>query len=206
MNVYLSIAGVGIGSGTAVAGLYGMNVINGLEASPTAFSNIASLTVVTGKWTSMIMCSRMHRMNRPLMMTPMEILNPITIDTGILFSVACVSYISGKTSKVRTFERLREIEVIDGALNKMEALDYTMKCLVDNELSMSQDQFRKKMLESKQFEVINEKEIELLFDALDVSNDGYLNTGDFTFGPDCRRVNMERTTRKRKGSDTRQMK
>ena len=48
MNVYLSIAGIGIGTSTAVAGFYGMNLINGLEQSPTAFGTVLIGTTAVG--------------------------------------------------------------------------------------------------------------------------------------------------------------
>ncbi len=48
MNLYLSIAGIGIGTSTAVAGFYGMNLISGLEESPTAFLNVVFGTSVFG--------------------------------------------------------------------------------------------------------------------------------------------------------------
>jgi len=38
MNVHLAIAGLGIGLSTAVAGFFGMNLVSGLEESPTAFN------------------------------------------------------------------------------------------------------------------------------------------------------------------------
>ena len=48
MNVYLSIAGIGIATSTAVAGFYGMNLVSGLEESPTAFQNVIFTTTVVG--------------------------------------------------------------------------------------------------------------------------------------------------------------
>ena len=101
MNLYLSIAGVSIASSTAVAGFYGMNLVNGLEESPTAFWNLVSATSLT----------------------------------GIVFGVGCISYMSGSASTTRTLERLREIEVLDGALSPptMSAIDYTMKGKFNNE-------------------------------------------------------------------------
>ena len=54
MNVSLAIVGVGLALGTSTAGFFGMNLISGLEESPTAFNtvllstSIASLAVVFG--------------------------------------------------------------------------------------------------------------------------------------------------------------
>ena len=65
MNVSLAIVGVGLGVGTTVAGAFGMNLISGYEASPTAFNtvvwstSITSLAVVFG-CTSYLSGSRMR--------------------------------------------------------------------------------------------------------------------------------------------------
>lgn len=48
MNLYLSIAGIGIGTSTAVAGFYGMNLVSGLENSPTAFGYVVLTTTTVG--------------------------------------------------------------------------------------------------------------------------------------------------------------
>jgi len=48
MNLSIAIAGIGIATSTAVAGFYGMNLIHGLEDSPTAFNNVILSTSVTG--------------------------------------------------------------------------------------------------------------------------------------------------------------
>lgn len=54
LNVHLAIAGLGIGLSTAVAGFFGMNLVSGLEGSPTAFnftllcSTMSSLLVSLG--------------------------------------------------------------------------------------------------------------------------------------------------------------
>lgn len=159
MNLYLSIAGVGIASGTVIAGFYGMNLINGYEDSPTAFFNVVGFTSFA----------------------------------GLLFGAGCVSYIRGSASTARTMERLREIEVIDGALNKMGALDYTMKCLADNKkVSMTKDEFREKLYQSQSFQAISDLEVDLLFGSLDVTKDGYLSADDFSTLADLgRKASME---------------
>jgi len=48
MNLYLALVGLGLGIGTTVAGFFGMNLISGLEESPTAFSTVIFLTTVAG--------------------------------------------------------------------------------------------------------------------------------------------------------------
>lgn len=146
MNVYLSIAAISVGCGTAVAGFYGMNIPNGLEQSATAFQNIVSTTTVG----------------------------------GIVLGLGCVYYISGGASRNRTIRRVHEIEVIDGALSKMAALDYAMKCLVEKDKPMAKDDFRKRMNECKQYENIKDDEVDLLFNSLDASKDGFLYRDDFS--------------------------
>jgi len=66
-----------------------------------------------------------------------------------MFGIGCLSFLGqGTSNTARSLERLREIEVIDGALSppKMMALDYTMKILAEKKSSMTKDEFREKML------------------------------------------------------------
>eukprot|EP00797_Seminavis_robusta_P007016 Sro1478_g276020.1 inner membrane magnesium transporter MRS2 (461) ;mRNA; r:8312-9694 len=48
MNVHISIATLSLCLGTTVAGFYGMNVVNGLEESTTAFSQIVMCSSIAG--------------------------------------------------------------------------------------------------------------------------------------------------------------
>lgn len=48
MNVHIGIAGLSLGLGTAVAGFFGMNVINGLEGSTSAFTSILLASGIGG--------------------------------------------------------------------------------------------------------------------------------------------------------------
>ncbi|OEU06885.1 hypothetical protein FRACYDRAFT_252515 [Fragilariopsis cylindrus CCMP1102] len=193
MNLYLSIAGISIAYMTTIAGFYGMNIINGHETSvnPYMFTYIVSGTTMS----------------------------------GFLLGIGCYTYIGGNNgaSHTRYKERLHEIEIIDGALNKMGALDYTMKYLAtmednndnsnsnnstsdtssdtssDTPSQMTRDEFKRKLYESQGLlfdidnyndmgddmntdntEFINDKEVDLLFNSLDVTNDGYLNSNDFS--------------------------
>lgn len=47
MNVSLAIVGVGLAVGTTTAGFFGMNLISGLEDSPTAFNTVVLSTSIT---------------------------------------------------------------------------------------------------------------------------------------------------------------
>lgn len=44
VNVYLSIVGISLATSTTVAGFFGMNMINGLDESPTAFLTVSMAT------------------------------------------------------------------------------------------------------------------------------------------------------------------
>ncbi|KAL7521726.1 hypothetical protein ACHAWX_006401 [Stephanocyclus meneghinianus] len=48
MNLYLSVAGISIGFGTAVAGFFGMNVINGLEEVEGVFALVVLSSCLFG--------------------------------------------------------------------------------------------------------------------------------------------------------------
>jgi len=116
-----------------------------------------------------------------------------TTFTGLLFVAGCAAYIHGTASNSRTMARLREIEVLDGVLSptKMGALDYTMKILAEKKIAMNKIEFQDSMVDSKQFEIISEKEVDLLFGALDISKDGLLSTSDFrTMAYLGRKVNL----------------
>ena len=83
-----------------------------------------------------------------------------------------------------------------GAINKMGALDYTMKCLTSNrgKVSLTKDEFRDKLYENQSFQVISDLEVDLLFDSLDVTNDGRLNADDFSTLTDLgRKESLEST-------------
>ena len=105
--------------------------------------------------------------------------------------MGCVSYIRGSSSGAKTMKRLQEIEVIDGSLGKISALDYTMKCLAETNKSMTKHEFREKLEESQTFQTINDLEVDLLFQSLDSSKDGYLNSNDFRSLSDLGRKSSE---------------
>jgi len=48
MSLTVSIASLGFATSTTVAGMYGMNLINGLENSPSAFANVVMTTSAAG--------------------------------------------------------------------------------------------------------------------------------------------------------------
>lgn len=145
MNVYLSIAGIGIGTSTAVAGFYGMNLVSGLEESPTAFQNVIFTTSVF----------------------------------GLFIGSVCVSYISGFSMKQRALKGIDQITLIDGALNHLNSIDYAMKYMVSKQHRIDKNEFTKLLAESNSTQVIQDGEVEMLFNALDATKDGILFTNDF---------------------------
>jgi EF-hand domain pair len=48
MNLYISITGLSLGISTAIAGFFGMNLINGLESHPSAFQVVIAATCFAG--------------------------------------------------------------------------------------------------------------------------------------------------------------
>ena len=60
---------------------------------------------------------------------------------GLLFGVGCFAYIRGSgANNGRYKQRLHEIEIIDGALSRMGAVDYTLKCLATQQRLQTQTQ------------------------------------------------------------------
>lgn len=54
-----------------------------------------------------------------------------------------------------------------------------MTVLAEEKTSMTKDEFRSTLKASKQLSVITEKEVDLLFNTLDISRDGYVDSHDF---------------------------
>ncbi len=90
MNVYLSIAGIGIGTSTAVAGFYGMNLISGLEESPTAFYNVILTTTTVGTFIGAVCFSYISGFS--MKQTTMEGINKIALLDGALRHLNSIDY------------------------------------------------------------------------------------------------------------------
>lgn len=144
MNVYLSIAGIGIGTSTAVAGFYGMNLVSGLEESPTAFANVIF----------------------------------ITTSIGMIIGAGCVSYISGPSMRKRTLDKVKELTLINNSLSRMNAIDYAMKYMVQKNQSLNKEEFTKRIREIQPSSRIDNEEIDLLFNAFDVTKDDIIYIDD----------------------------
>lgn len=108
--------------------------------------------------------------------------NNVVMSTSIaalLIFIGCTSYLSGTNMKKRATQRLEEIETISGALSDMAALDYCIKVMVENGTPMSKGIFSKHLKESRHSGDVKGKEVDLLFDVLDISQDGKIYTEDF---------------------------
>ena len=103
----------------------------------------------------------------------------LTTAAGAGVSGACASYVSGKTMRHRANERLEEIDTLTGALSDMSALDFTVKYMFLKKTPMSKEEFRMRLKQARQSRKVTEKEVDLLFDAMDVQKDGVLFRDDF---------------------------
>lgn len=148
MNVHLGIAGLSLGFSTAVAGFFGMNLVNGLESSPTAFPS-----VLLGSG----LCS-------------------------VFLSLVTLDHLSGEKMRQRAKKRADETDTLTSALSDMCALDHALKPTVERGESVSKDQFRKLLNQSRQTKDATPQEVELLFDVFDTIKDGRLTLCDFPEG------------------------
>lgn len=103
----------------------------------------------------------------------------LTSVTGISVAAICSSYVSGRTMQSRARRRLDEIDVLTRALSDMPALDFTVKTLVEREEPTTKEEFRMKLKQARLSRKVTEKEVDLLFNALDFNKDGVLFRDDF---------------------------
>jgi magnesium transporter len=120
----------------------------------------------------------------------------LTSLTGVGVAAACSSYVSGKTMHNRAKDRLDEIETLTRALSDMSALDFTVKSMLEREAPMSKEEFRMRLKQARLSRKVTEKEVDLLFDALDIQKDGVLFRDDF------KGIKQNSTTTKRYRGDT----
>jgi magnesium transporter len=66
LEVYFSVAMLSIASGTYVAGLYGMNVLNGLEEASHGFVLTTGGSIIAMAWFALVGISRVRRISRVL--------------------------------------------------------------------------------------------------------------------------------------------
>jgi regulator of replication initiation timing len=79
----------------------------------------------------------------------------------------------------RAAAQVDEIETLTNALSDMSALDYTVKKMIEGELRMDKEEFRKRLTHARLSQYASDEEINLLFKALDCHKDDYLTKDDF---------------------------
>lgn len=90
MNVYLAIIGISFSSATTIAGVFGMNLISGLEESPVAFNSVVAMmsivcVLVFLSCASYISGASLHR-------EALERIREIETITGALSNLQSVDY------------------------------------------------------------------------------------------------------------------
>lgn len=94
MNVYLSMVGIGLATGTTVAGFYGMNLVNGYEESLTAFNNVVISTSIVGV---VLFMGCVSYLSGPIMKKrTMERLDQIETISGALSEMSALDYVVKK--------------------------------------------------------------------------------------------------------------
>jgi len=91
INVYMSIASIGFGMSTTVAGFYGMNLLSGLETSPTAFDHVVISTSIGGIAICAICMAYISKTN--MKKRAMQRLDEIETLSGILNYMTALDYV-----------------------------------------------------------------------------------------------------------------
>jgi anti-sigma factor ChrR (cupin superfamily) len=99
--------------------------------------------------------------------------------TGLAVAAICASYVSGKTMQARAFRRMNELQTLTSALSDMAALDYTIKTALKDGAPLSREEFGKTLKRARRSGKVPDEELDLLFDIMDVTGDGVIQTDDF---------------------------
>jgi Mg2+ and Co2+ transporter CorA len=102
-----------------------------------------------------------------------------TLVAGVVASASCFSYISGSTMQKRAKQRLEEIQTLNNALSDMNALDVTIKQLLNGKTGMTREKFRERLAASRVSGTVTREEADLLFNSMDQHKDGILLHEDF---------------------------
>jgi magnesium transporter len=96
------------------------------------------------------------------------------------------SYLSGRTMQRRAKKRLTELETLTNALTDMNALDFTIKHLVDGKENVdspdhviNRDDFKKALIQARKSGKASDQEVDFLFAVFDRVKDGQLTRDDF---------------------------
>ena len=159
MNVRLSIATVGMGFATMVAGFFGMNVTHGLEEIPGVF-----FPTVVG-----------------------------SLSVGGAIYLACQSHLSGGAAQHRGKMRAMEAQSVTMMLKDMNSLDYAVKRVIEDggeegreegvegerEGKLGREDFRMILETARGGRRVTDGELQLIFDIIDESGDGFFQKGEF---------------------------
>jgi magnesium transporter len=101
--------------------------------------------------------------------------------TGLAVMVAAMyfNFISGSAMQKLAAERLAENETLSHALSDMVALDYAVKKMMRGNVTLSKNEFTKLLIEARLSRTVSKKEVNLLFQLLDVDNSKELSLQDF---------------------------
>ena len=102
-----------------------------------------------------------------------------TSATSAVVAAYCLNFLSGSAMQQRAAQRLEEIETLSNALSDMCALDYTVKSVMFDSQTFDKESFKKALIKSRHSGSATDKEVDLLFQALDSTKDGLLSSEDF---------------------------
>lgn len=168
MNVNISIAMLSLGVGTTVAGFFGMNLISGIEESPTAFKNVIVGTSLIGL---LIGASSINYLSgKSTQRRAMQHLEEIETLSSALSDMGALDYVF-KSSLIQ-IQKGREQQQITAEENGT-TIDYT-----DTQATMDKTMFKERLMKARQSKV-KDKEIDFLFDIFDSIKDGQLTNEDY---------------------------
>ena len=190
MNLYLSITGISIAMLTAVAGFYGMNLTHGYEHAPqTMFYNVVSFSTIGGVLFG-VGCVHYIRSGFDFSLDGSLTGNSYRRRSERLREIDTIDNALNHTSMAAldyTLKYLATQRIITAASNNNTEDDNYKNNSIhddndnDNKRRMTKDEFKSKLYESLsgEYDAISDSEVDLLFNTLDVTNDGTLNTSDF---------------------------
>jgi hypothetical protein len=102
--------------------------------------------------------------------------------TAIMVAGIYFSFIRGRVMQERAEQRLSEIETFVRSLSDMDALDYTVKKMIQGEGRMNKTTFKERLIEARASHHASDEEVDFLFDVLDTQKDNHLTPNDFHHG------------------------
>jgi hypothetical protein len=87
--------------------------------------------------------------------------------------------VSGKVIQRRAEMRIERIQTMTNALSDLTALDYTVKKIMSSGRRLDRDEFKKELRMARISRKVTDAEVDLLFNALNTNDDGFLDHTDF---------------------------